>query len=100
MDHSLTYQDDDGRAWTPGKCTCEGLELVKQITTVVIEALEQLDNILCTIMLTTVNAIVTTAFEVIPGAQELPLVSRLVTGAKTFHENGLEAASFFGDMSD
>ncbi|KAL0932163.1 uncharacterized protein CTRU02_213116 [Colletotrichum truncatum] len=93
-DKSLIYKDEAGNEWVPGKCECN-FEIAEEILGIVVEALENVDKIICAAMLESFNTILQVGITaVVPGA---PAVRAAVTGAKTFLENGLDAASFFGN---
>ena len=75
-------------------CECEFCEKIAEI---VIEGLAQLDNIICAVMLSSFKAILDVGLAFVPGGQAPTAVKAAVQGAKSFHQNGEEAASFFGD---
>jgi hypothetical protein len=97
LDKSLIETDEDGDLWVPTKCKCENPD-VEGITTaildIVIEALEQLDNIICAVMVEAFKSILEVGIMFVPGGQAVGAL-RAVQGAKSFVENGLEAADFF-----
>ncbi|CAI4216004.1 unnamed protein product [Parascedosporium putredinis] len=85
LDQSIDWQDDDGNDFTPGVCICDGIgEVAEVISDIVIEALQQMDEVFCAVCLSAFDTIIQTGILAIPGA------------AKTFLENGGEAADFFG----
>ena len=100
-DPSVIKEDDDGYKWVPGECTCGGaiVELAEEIAGVVAEALGKLDELLCGILLQAFATIAEIMVNVIPGGQVLTAVKMSVRAAKSFAENGLEAAQF-GNVSN
>jgi hypothetical protein len=100
-DSSLINEDDDGYKWVIGQCTCGGavVELAEEIAGIVAGALEQLDNLLCGILLQTFVSIAEIGVNFIPGGQVLEVFTLSVKAAKTFTENGMEAAGFIGNVS-
>ncbi|KAI1373844.1 hypothetical protein F4677DRAFT_428431 [Hypoxylon crocopeplum] len=96
IDPSVIEKDDDGNLWTAGTCVCK-LEIAEAIIDVVIQALSQLDNVLCAVVLTAVTTLVEQGLDAVPGGASIAAVEKAVEGAKTFAENGLDAVSFFGD---
>jgi hypothetical protein len=62
---------------------------------ITITALHDLDKVLCMAMLNAVDTLLNTALDALPGGLEIEAAERLVEGAKTFVENGLDATSFF-----
>lgn len=57
--------------------------------------LEKIDNIICAVWVETFKNILEVGINFIPGGEVLTVAGRAVQGAKTFAENGLEAADFF-----
>lgn len=100
-DSSLISKDDDGYLWVIGQCTCGGavVELAEEIAGIVADALEQLDNLLCGILLQAFVSIAEIGVNFIPGGQVLGAFRLSVKAAKTFTENGLEAGGFMGNVS-
>ncbi|KAH6707938.1 hypothetical protein BKA61DRAFT_697760 [Leptodontidium sp. MPI-SDFR-AT-0119] len=98
-DSSLINKDDDGYLWVIGQCTCGGavVELAEEIAGIVADALEQLDNLLCGILLQAFVSIAEIGVNFIPGGQVLGAFRLSVKAAKTFTENGLEAGGFMGN---
>ncbi|KAI2631820.1 hypothetical protein GGR54DRAFT_581125 [Hypoxylon sp. NC1633] len=96
IDKSIIFKDDDGFPYTPGECECD-LSAAKAVLDVVIQGLGQLDNVLCAVVLSAVVTLVEQGLDAVPGGASIEAVAKAVEGAKTFVENGLDAASFFGD---
>ncbi|KAI2467770.1 hypothetical protein F4781DRAFT_400588 [Annulohypoxylon bovei var. microspora] len=96
LDPSTIEKDDDGNLWTSGTCVCN-LAVAGAFLDVVVQALAQLDNIICAVMLTAVTTLVEQGIDAVPGGSSIEAVEKAVEGAKTFVENGLDAVSFFGD---
>lgn len=99
LDKSLIQTDDDGDLWVPTKCKCENKDvegITNAILDIVVEALEQLDNIICAVMVSAFKSILEVGIMFVPGGQVTGAM-RAVQGAKSFVENGLEAADFFGN---
>ncbi|PKS08154.1 hypothetical protein jhhlp_005430 [Lomentospora prolificans] len=101
IDPSIVWQDDDGNDYTPGVCICDGIEEVAEVfLDIVVDALQQLDEVICSVFLSTFDTIIQTGLLLVPGGFEAKIASdgvRLaVQGAKTFIENGSEVADFFG----
>lgn len=101
IDPSIVWQDDDGNDYTPGVCICDGIEQVAEaFFNIVVEALQKLDDVLCAVFLSAFDTIIQTGLLLVPGGIEAKVASdgvRLaVQGAKTFTENGGDAADFFG----
>ncbi|KAI8150498.1 hypothetical protein K4K49_012275, partial [Colletotrichum sp. SAR 10_70] len=88
---SLIYKDEDGKEWVAGTCECN-FEIAEEIFDVVVEALEGIEKAVCAVMLESCNIILQSGVMAIPGG---PFLRTAVQGAKTFVENGLDAASFF-----
>ncbi|KAK4443009.1 hypothetical protein QBC34DRAFT_499274 [Podospora aff. communis PSN243] len=90
-----------GLLWVPGKCICgPQLEIGEVILDVVMEGLAKLEEVICATMLSTLELFVQSALDFIPVTAPVGAAltaARVVQGAKTFVENGVEAASFFGD---
>ncbi|KAI1107434.1 hypothetical protein F4804DRAFT_297878 [Jackrogersella minutella] len=95
LDPSTIQKDDDGNEFTPGTCVCD-LSAASAILDIVIQALAQLDNVICAVILTAVTTLVEEGIDSVPGGS-IEAVEKAVEGAKTFVENGLDALSFFGD---
>ncbi|KAI1365677.1 hypothetical protein F5Y08DRAFT_327864 [Xylaria arbuscula] len=95
IDPNLYNYDADCNAWYPGECLCE-CEFCDEIVEFVIEGLAQLDNIICLVMLSAFQEILDVGLTFVPGGQASSAVKAAVQGAKSFYENGEEAASFFG----
>ncbi|KAK0122537.1 hypothetical protein ONS96_009579 [Cadophora gregata f. sp. sojae] len=90
-------KDDDGYEWVIGQCTCGGaiVELVEEIAGIVADALEQLDSLLCGILLQAFVSIIEVGISFVPvGGGLLAAVKLSIQAAKTFAENALEASSF------
>ncbi|KAI1388659.1 uncharacterized protein F4822DRAFT_252789 [Hypoxylon trugodes] len=96
LDPSTIEKDDDGNSWTSGECICD-LSAAGAILDVVIQALAQLDNVICAVVLTAVTTLVEEGIDSVPAGTSILAVKKAVEGAKTFVENGLDAVSFFGD---
>ncbi|KAH9211736.1 hypothetical protein DL95DRAFT_411781 [Leptodontidium sp. 2 PMI_412] len=73
------------------------VELAEEIAGIVADALEQLDNLLCGILLQAFVSIAEIGVNFIPGGQVLGAFRLSVKAAKTFTENGLEAGGFMGN---
>lgn len=97
FDKSLLWEDDDGNPFVAGNCHCD-FEFAEIVLDIVIEGLSKLDKIFCAVMLTAFNTILNVGLMFIPGGQVLGAAKRAVNGAKTFTENALTGASFFGDV--
>ncbi|KAI8245040.1 hypothetical protein K4K53_002927 [Colletotrichum sp. SAR 10_77] len=95
LDKSLANKDEDCNEWYAGQCTCE-CEFCEEIADIVIEGLEQLDSVICAVMLSSLTSIADAGLTFIPGGQAPKAIKAIVQGAKSFYENGAEAASFFG----
>ncbi|KAK1672326.1 hypothetical protein BDP55DRAFT_731558 [Colletotrichum godetiae] len=96
IDASLIQKDADGYQWVPAKCFCD-LKVAEELLNIVVEGLTILDKIICAAMLEAFQSIIEVGISFIPGGAALNGARAAVQGAKTFAENGLEAASFFGD---
>ncbi|KAL9621687.1 MAG: hypothetical protein Q9160_003940 [Pyrenula sp. 1 TL-2023] len=100
FDRSSLQRDDYGELWVPCKCICENKEVEDAAAFFlgeVIEGLARLDNVICAVMLESFKIIVDVGINFVPGGQVLNGAKVAVQGAKTFAENGLEAADFFGN---
>ncbi|KAF2183380.1 hypothetical protein K469DRAFT_211108 [Zopfia rhizophila CBS 207.26] len=100
FDKSLIEKDADGDLWVPCKCKCENKDvegISEAIFDIVAEGLAQLDNIICAVMLESFKTILEVGIEFVPGGAALNGAKTAVQGAKSFVENGLEAADFFGN---
>lgn len=94
---SMIWEDDDGLKYTQGNCICD-FEAADVIADFVVEALSMLDKIICAAMLSAFDIVLEAGIAAIPVGGQVAGMARLaVQGAKIFAENGLEAASFFGD---
>ncbi|KAF2821656.1 hypothetical protein CC86DRAFT_373485 [Ophiobolus disseminans] len=97
---SLIDKDDGGNVFVVTKCKCSN-PTVEAITTsifeVVAQGLSQLDNLLCAIMLETFKIILDVGIMFVPGGAPANAAIKAVQGAKSFVENGLEAADYFGN---
>ena len=81
---SAVNKDDDGYEWVIGQCTCGGaiVELAEEIAGIVAEALEQLDNLLCGILLQAFATIVEVGISFVPvGGQLLAAVKLSIQAA-------------------
>ncbi|KAL7623816.1 hypothetical protein AAE478_005371 [Parahypoxylon ruwenzoriense] len=96
IDPSIIEKDDDGNEFTPGECICD-LEAAGVILDVVIQALSELDNIICAVILSAITTLVESGIDALPGGAQVTAAKKAVEGAKTFAENGLNAVSFFGN---
>jgi hypothetical protein len=96
IDPRIIYRDGDNNRYTPGKCQCS-CDLCEAILNPAIEALSQLDHIICAVMVSAFTTIAEVGLEFVPGGQVSAAVRAAVLGAKLFTENGLDAALFFGD---
>ncbi|KAI0181255.1 hypothetical protein GGR52DRAFT_523529 [Hypoxylon sp. FL1284] len=96
IDPSIVYKDDDGNEYTPGTCICD-LSAAEAILDVVIQGLSQLDNVICAVIVQSIVTLLEDGIDAVPGGAAVNAVKKAVEGAKTFVENGLDAASFFGD---
>jgi len=61
----------------------------------VAQGLEKIDNVICAIWVEAFKDVLEVGINFIPGGEVLTVAGRAVEGAKTFAENGLEAADFF-----
>jgi hypothetical protein len=61
----------------------------------VAQGLEKIDNVICAIWVEAFKDVLEVGINFIPGGEVLTVAGRAVQGAKTFAENGLEAADFF-----
>lgn len=95
----MIRKDEAGNLFMPGKCTCTVKSVVMPILDVVMKGLAQLDKVICAVMLSAFDMILNVGLEFIPGGQALVAAKYAVIGAKSFVENGLEVASFFGNVS-
>lgn len=59
------------------------------------QGLEKIDNVICAIWVEAFKDVLEVGINFIPGGEVLTVAGRAVQGAKTFAENGLEAADFF-----
>ncbi|KAK1963225.1 hypothetical protein LY78DRAFT_205414 [Colletotrichum sublineola] len=96
LDPSTILKDEDCNEFIPGQCMCE-CGLCDEISKVIIEGLEQLDNVICAVMLSAFKTIADVGLMFVPGGQASSGVKAAVQGAKSFYENGEDAASFFGN---
>ncbi|KAL9617420.1 MAG: hypothetical protein Q9160_007777 [Pyrenula sp. 1 TL-2023] len=100
FDKSIIQEDDAGDVYVPSRCKCENKdveELSAEIFDILAKGLEKLDNLLCAVMLEAFKTIIEVGIEFVPGGAVLNGAKAAVQGAKSFAENGLEAADFFGD---
>ena len=100
IDQSIIGQDEAGDVFVPCKCKCEDETVegfTKAVLDIVIEGLSQLDNIICAVMVETFKTILEVGIMFVPGGAPTSAAMRFVQGAKSFVENGLEAADFFGN---
>ncbi|ORY17841.1 hypothetical protein BCR34DRAFT_10171 [Clohesyomyces aquaticus] len=100
FDKSTIEKDADGDLWVPCRCKCDNPDvegIAEAIFDIVAEALQQLDNIICAVMLESFKQILEIGIDFIPGGAEVNGIRRAVEGAKSFAENGLAAADFFGN---
>ncbi|KAF3492377.1 uncharacterized protein GIQ15_01894 [Arthroderma uncinatum] len=88
------YTDDDGKEFVPGECECN-LAWLGDLVLKTLEGLEKLDDILCGVFATTIDIILEVALSATPVGQ-LKRIGTFIKGAKTFAENGLGVADFFG----
>ncbi|KAK1829722.1 hypothetical protein QBC39DRAFT_435362 [Podospora conica] len=99
-DKSMISKDEAGLRWVPGTCVCApALEIADVILHVVVDGLK-LDSITCAVMLSTLQLFSDTALDSVPISAPVgaaATAARIVEGAKTFVENGIAAASLFGD---
>ncbi|KAI0429383.1 hypothetical protein F5Y09DRAFT_342700 [Xylaria sp. FL1042] len=96
LDPSLYFKDEDCNEWYPGQCMCD-CDLCQELAQVIIKGLAELDNIICAVMLSAFKTILDIGLEFIPGGQASGAIKAAVQGAKSFYENGEDAASFFGN---
>jgi len=96
IDNGLKYKDSDGNPWVPGDCKCS-FPIAKAIADIVLEALKDIDKVLCAVMVNAAKLTVEIGVDLIPGGAELGAAEKLVEGAKTWAENGLKVADFFGN---
>lgn len=75
-------------------CECEFCD---KIADIVIEGLAKLDDVICAVMLSSFKSILDVGLLFVPGGQASSAVKAAVQGAKSFYQNGEEAASFFGN---
>lgn len=100
FDKSTIQQDENGDPWVPSPCKCEDKmteEAGEIIVNVLVKALENIDSIFCVVWLSAFQTVIDLGISAVPGGQALQAIKMAVKGAKTFAENGQEAASFFGD---
>ncbi|KAH8712224.1 hypothetical protein GQ44DRAFT_409889 [Phaeosphaeriaceae sp. PMI808] len=100
MDKSLINKDGAGDLWVPTKCKCsnpdvEGISVA--IFDIVAEGLSKLDNIICAVMLEAFKTILDVGIMLVPGGAPANAAMKAVQGAKSFVENGMAAADFFGN---
>ncbi|CAI6330997.1 unnamed protein product [Periconia digitata] len=91
-------KDEDGDSFVPCSCICENADaekLIQELLDTVIKGLEKLDEVICAVTVETFKTIAEVGMDFIPGTIELKAAARLVKGAKSFVENGLDAASYF-----
>ncbi|KAI1091489.1 hypothetical protein F5B19DRAFT_263676 [Rostrohypoxylon terebratum] len=97
IDPSTVQKDDNGNLWTPGTCVCS-LPVANALLDIVIQALSELDDVICAVMVSAVVTLVEEGLDHLPGGtRTLDAVKKAVKGAKTFAENGLDAKSYFDD---
>ncbi|KAI0900730.1 hypothetical protein F4806DRAFT_166647 [Annulohypoxylon nitens] len=96
IDPSVVQKDDDGNLWTAGTCVCS-LPVANALLDIVIQALAELDDVICAVMLSAVLTLVTEGLEHVPLGNSVDAVKKAVRGAKTFAENDLDSKSFFDD---
>ncbi|KAI1352290.1 hypothetical protein F5Y01DRAFT_280458 [Xylaria sp. FL0043] len=75
-------------------CDCD---LCEELAQDIIKGLAQLDNIICAVMLSAFKTILGIGLEFVPGGQASGAIKAAVQGAKSFYQNGEDAASFFGN---
>lgn len=91
-------KDEAGLLWVPGECVCApALDVAGVFLNITLEGLGRLQDVLCGVMLSTLELFVKTAIEILPPGRAGTAAARVVEGAKTFAENGVAAASLFGD---
>ncbi|EFQ33078.1 uncharacterized protein GLRG_08222 [Colletotrichum graminicola M1.001] len=96
LDPSTISKDEDCNEFIPGQYMCE-CDLCEEVASISIEDLEQLDNVICAVMLSAFKTIADVGLMFVPGGQAPSAIKAAVQGAKSFYENGEEAASFFGN---
>ncbi|KAI0815442.1 hypothetical protein GGR55DRAFT_346746 [Xylaria sp. FL0064] len=96
IDPSLYFKDEDCNEWYPGECMCD-CDLCEELAQDIIKGLAQLDNIICAVMLSAFKTILDIGLEFVPGGQASGAIKAAVQGAKSFYQNGEDAASFFGN---
>lgn len=100
FDKSLINKDEAGDLWVPAKCKCSNPDvegITEEIFDIVAKGLAQLDNIICAVMLESFKTILDVGVMLVPGGAELGAAGKAIEGAKSFVENGMEAADFFGN---
>lgn len=100
IDQSTIEKDEAGELWVPCRCKCEDPNvegIATEIMNIVIEGLKEIDHVICAVMLESFKTIIEIGIDAIPGGAEATAAARAVEGAKTFFENGLTAADFFGN---
>lgn len=75
-------------------CECP---LCEEIAEIVIEGLAKLDNVICAVMLSSLQTVADIGVMFVPGGQATTAVKAAAQGAKSFYQNGQKAASFFGN---
>lgn len=70
-------------------------EVATGIFDAVAQGLGKIDKVICAVWVETFKDILDVGINFIPGGEVLTVAGRAVQGAKTFAENGLEAADFF-----
>ena len=99
-DPSIINKDEQGCEWVVGNCTCGGTvgALAGDIADIVVQGLSELTELICVVFVTAFVDIAEVGLDFVPGAEELGAIGEAVQGAKSFVENGLDAASFFGNV--
>ncbi|KAH7393076.1 hypothetical protein BKA66DRAFT_439188 [Pyrenochaeta sp. MPI-SDFR-AT-0127] len=97
---SQIKRDDAGDPWVVCECKCSNPDvegIVIPIFEIVAEGLSHLDNIICAVMLEAFKTILDVGIMLVPGGAPVNAAMKAVQGAKSFVENGMEAADFFGN---
>jgi hypothetical protein len=91
QDPSILEKDSDGNLWVPAKCECGGVigALTDDIMDAVFKGLDQLDHVMCAVLLQSFTLMAQIGENFIPVAGEVNVLKAAVESAKTMAENAL-----------
>ncbi|KAK8057782.1 hypothetical protein PG996_011719 [Apiospora saccharicola] len=94
------HTDDDGFRYVPAPCKCDDktVEVVAgEIAKLIVEALSQLDHILCAVFVSAIMEVAEIGLMFVPGGAAVMGAGKVIQYAKSAYENGMNAANFFTD---